>query len=226
MMNMDYAALAGLWIIWCAIHSGMIWTTVTDAARRRLRGKFRFYRLFYNLIAILTVIPVILYGRSLHSPVLFRWDGFLIVLQVFLLAVALLLFLAGARHYDLRQFLGLRQIRTGASHGTLTATGGLHTTGILRLTRHPWYLGAILLLWAGDLSVSTLIGNIILTLYLIVGTVLEERKLVLEFGDDYRRYQAQVSMLFPLKYLAAKIRQFDHKSTRKSNQVAGHSELE
>jgi protein-S-isoprenylcysteine O-methyltransferase Ste14 len=99
------------------------------------------------------------------------------------------------------QFLGIRQIRTGASHGALTATGRLHTTGILRITRHPWYLGAIMLLWAGDLDASTLIGNIILTLYLIVGTVLEERKLVGEFGEDYRRYQKQVSMLVPLKYL-------------------------
>jgi protein-S-isoprenylcysteine O-methyltransferase Ste14 len=130
----------------------------------------------------------------------------MIVLQFFLLAMGILLFLAGARHYDMLQFLGLRQIRTGASHGALTATGLLHTTGILQITRHPWYLGAIMLLWAGDLNASTLVGNIILTLYLIVGTVLEERKLVLEFGEDYRRYQKRVSMLVPLTYLTSKIR--------------------
>lgn len=205
-MKMSYVVLAGLWIIWCAIHSGMIWVAVTDFLKRRLGNYFRFYRLLFNLVAIVTIIPVILYGQSLHAPVIFRWQGFMIVFQIFLLAMGILLFLAGARHYDMLQFLGLRQIRTGVSHGALTATGRLHTTGILRITRHPWYLGAIMLLWAGDLNVSTMIGNIILTLYLIVGTVLEERKLVLEFGEDYRRYQRQVSMLVPLKYLASKIR--------------------
>lgn len=207
-MNMNYVVLAGLWIIWCAIHSGMIWISVTDFLKHRLGNYFRFYRLFFNLVAIVTIIPVILYGRSLHAPVIFRWEGFMIVFQVLLLTTGMLLFLAGARHYNMLQFLGLRQIRTGASHSTLTATGGLHTTGILRITRHPWYLGAIILLWAGDLNVSTLIGNIILTLYLIVGTVLEERKLVLEFGEDYRRYQKQVSMLVPLKYLTSRFTRF------------------
>lgn len=205
-MNMSYIVLAGLWIIWCAIHSGMIWVTVTDSLKRRLGNYFRFYRVFFNLVAIVTIIPVILYGRSLHAPVLFRWEGFMIVFQVLLLIMGMLLFLAGARHYDMLQFLGLRQIRTGTSRGALTATGQLHTTGILRITRHPWYLGAIMLLWTGDLNISTLIGNIILTLYLILGTVLEEHKLVLEYGEDYCRYQRQVSMLFPLKYLTSKIR--------------------
>ena len=202
---MRYVVLAGLWIIWCAIHSGMIWVTVTEALKHRLGNYFRFYRLFFNLTALVTIIPVIFYGRSLHAPVVFRWEGVMIVFQFLLFAMGMLLFFTGAKHYDMLQFLGLRQIRTGASHGALTATGRLHTTGILRITRHPWYLGAIMLLWAGDFNVSTLIGNIILTFYLIVGTVLEERKLVLEYGEDYRRYQQQVSMLVPLKYFTSKI---------------------
>lgn len=207
-MKMSYVTLAGLWIIWCTIHSGMIWVTVTDALKRRWENYFRFYRLFFNLAAIVTIIPVILYARSLHAPVIFRWKGFMIIFQILLLGMGIWLFIAGAKHYDMLQFLGLRQIKTGAAHGTLTVAGGLHTTGILRITRHPWYLGAIMLLWAGDLSVSTLIGNIILTLYLVVGTVLEERKLVREFGEDYRRYQKRVSMLVPFKYLKAKLQKF------------------
>jgi methanethiol S-methyltransferase len=213
-MKMNYVMLAGLWIIWCTIHSGMIWVTVTDSLKRRLGSYFRFYRLFFNLTAIVTIIPVILYGRSLHAPVIFRWEGFMIAFQIFLLVMGILLFFAGARHYDMLQFLGIRQIRTGASHGALTATGRLHTTGILRITRHPWYLGAIMLLWAGDLNASTLVGNIILTLYLIVGAVLEERKLVLEFGEDYRRYQKRVSMLVPFKYLTSKVR-LNNNTTRR-----------
>jgi len=34
-----------------------------------------------------------------------------------------------------------------------------------------------------------------------VGTLLEERKLVHEFGDAYRAHQERVSMFVPLKWL-------------------------
>jgi protein-S-isoprenylcysteine O-methyltransferase Ste14 len=129
----------------------------------------------------------------------------MIVFQVLLLKIAVLLFFAGARHYDMLQFLGLRQIRTGTSHSALTETGTLNTTGVLGITRHPWYLATIMLIWARGLDVSTLITNIIFTLYLIVGTALEERKLLIEYGEDYRRYQQKVSMLIPFKYLKSRI---------------------
>ena len=199
-INMSYLTLAALWLLWCVLHSGMIAMGVTDFLKRRVGKSFRFYRLFFNLTAIATIIPVILYARALHAPLLLRWEGFMIVNKIFLLVIGVALFLAGAKHYDMLQFLGIRQIKTGAAHGALSASGGLQASGILKITRHPWYLGAMMLLWTGDLTAATLIGNVILTLYLIVGTLLEERKLVLEFGEDYRRYQKQVSMLIPFKH--------------------------
>ena len=55
-----------------------------------------------------------------------------------------------------------------------------------------------------DLAFS--LHALILTVYLIIGTFLEERKLVYEFGDQYRNYQKQVSMLLPLKWLNLKFR--------------------
>jgi len=164
--------------------------------------------LVFNLVAIATIIPVILYGKSIQGHVVFRWEGFMIVFQVLLLTIAVLLFFAGARHYDMLQFLGLRQIRTGTSHSALTETGTLNTTGVLGITRHPWYLATIILIWARGLDVPTLVTNIILTLYLIVGTALEERKLLIEYGEDYRRYQQRVSMLIPFKYLKSRIQRF------------------
>ena len=198
--------LGVLWIIWCGLHSGMISVTATEYLKRLLGSRFRFYRLVFNLVALATLIPVIVFEQSLQGPILFRWEGFLIVFQVILLTSALLLFLAGARHYDLLQFLGLRQTRTGSTHGTLTEADNLDTTGISNITRHPWYLGAILLIWTRDFNTFELVTNIILTLYLIVGTVLEERKLLIEYGEDYRRYQERVSMLIPIKWVKSAAR--------------------
>lgn len=203
---MKMVMLAVLWIIWCAVHSGMISVTATGYLKRWLGTRFRIYRLVFNLVALLTVIPVMVYEQWLRGPMLFRWEGFLILFQMILLISAILLFLAGARHYDLLQFSGFRQLKTGSSHNALTETGELDTNGILDITRHPWYLGGILIIWTRDIDISALVTNIILTLYFIVGTVLEERKLLIEYGDDYRRYQEKVSMLIPIKWLLSATR--------------------
>ena len=200
---MDHFLLAILWIVWCAIHSGMISVTATEFFKRRLVRYYRFYRLLFNLVAVATIMPVILYAQSIEGPVLFRWEGFLIVFQVLLLALAGLLFLTGAKHYDLLQFLGFRQIMTGASHGALTESGQLNTSGILGVTRHPWYLATVMFIWADyrSFTTSTLVTNVVLTIYLVVGTILEERKLLMEIGEEYREYQKKVSMIVPFKWL-------------------------
>jgi protein-S-isoprenylcysteine O-methyltransferase Ste14 len=80
-------------------------------------------------------------------------------------------------------------------------------TGILGITRHPWYLGSIIIIWVFNkhIYLSTLIINIILTVYLIVGTYLEERKLLAICGERYRNYQKKVSMLIPFKWVMAKL---------------------
>ena len=73
------------------------------------------------------------------------------------------------------------------------------------MIRHPWYTACLLLPWARDLDVSALAASVAFSLYVLVGTWLEERKLVVEFGEEYRAYQRRVSMLVPLKWLAARL---------------------
>jgi protein-S-isoprenylcysteine O-methyltransferase Ste14 len=125
--------------------------------------------------------------------------------QMLILGVAVLLFFLGGRHFDIHQVLGIRQIREGTSNKAITDTGELDTSGVLGITRHPWYLATILLIWARQMDVSAIIVNVILTSYLIIGTYLEEKKLVQEFGENYLAYQKRVSMLIPYKWLKERI---------------------
>jgi protein-S-isoprenylcysteine O-methyltransferase Ste14 len=63
----------------------------------------------------------------------------------------------------------------------------------------------MMIVWARDLSLLTILINIVITCYFIIGTYLEERKLLRLYGGQYREYQAKVSMFFPYKWLKARI---------------------
>ena len=200
-----YLMLSLLVIAWCVLHSAMISVTVTEYFKKRLGPNFRFYRLFFNLIAILTLIPVALFAYSIRTQPIFQWDGYMRIGQMLVLVITVMLLFIGGRHYDLRQVLGIKQIKERTSNKAITDTGELDTSGILGITRHPWYLATILLIWARKLDVSAVFLNVILTSYLIVGTYLEEKKLIREFGEKYAAYQNRVSMLLPYKWLKSKI---------------------
>jgi protein-S-isoprenylcysteine O-methyltransferase Ste14 len=81
---------------------------------------------------------------------------------------------------------------------------GIKKSGLLGIIRHPMYFAAILYLWCQTFRLSDIVANSVLTLYVIIGTLLEERKLVIEFGDSYIQYQKEVPMLIPFTKLKLK----------------------
>ena len=197
----NYLILSIFLIAWCVLHSAMISASMIGYIRKNFGAIFRFYRLFFNLVAILTLIPVSLFAYSIRTQTIFHWNGYLRIGQVFLLVAAVLLFFLGGRHYDVHQLLGIKQIKEGTSNKAISDSGELDTSGVLGITRHPWYLATILIIWARQLDASAIFINVILASYLIVGTYLEETKLVREFGEKYLIYQERVFMIIPYKWL-------------------------
>jgi methanethiol S-methyltransferase len=199
--------IALLWIMWCALHSTLIAKTVTDYVKRKSGQKYRFYRLFFNIISFVTLAPLLYYSVSHKGPLVFQWEGLLLIVKYLLLVTGIFLFVAGARHYSLSQFIGIHQIKTGQTDHTLSEYDAFGTSGILSVIRHPWYTGGIILIWSCDIYLSTLLNNIVVSAYFVIGSFLEERKLLLDFGDKYREYQRHVSMLVPYKWLMAKLKE-------------------
>lgn len=202
-MKFEVVVLVCGWLGWCALHSVLISPAVSSRLQKQL-GVYRFhFRLIYNCIAALTLVPVMLATGVMRGDVVFTWHGGWTIVRVVLLGCALFLFHGGSKQYDFGVFLGIRQIREQRHPSTLTTDEQFSRQGVLGMTRHPWYLGSLLLLWSG-LSVyhqSSVVAATILSAYLVVGTFLEEKKLVAEHGVIYRNYQREVSMLIPLKWL-------------------------
>lgn len=70
--------------------------------------------------------------------------------------------------------------------------------GLYRWVRHPLYLFMILMIWScPDLTSDRLLFNGLWTVWIVIGSILEERDLVSEFGNAYREYQRKVPMLIP-----------------------------
>jgi methanethiol S-methyltransferase len=207
-MKSDYTALALLWVAYCTVHSWLISIRATRFFQRALGAQFCFYRILFNLFSVATLIPLLLFSNSpqFQGALLFTWNGNWRVARYSLAILAAVLIISGARHYSMSQFIGIQQIRNKGTAGAMTQSGDFDSSGVLGLTRHPWYLAVFILLWIGNLNMGTVIINLVLSAYLAVGTLLEERKLVLEFGDRYREYQRNVSMFIPQKRLKCRVK--------------------
>ena len=188
-----YITLGALWIIWCFLHSLLIAESVTNFLRERLKTAFRYFRILYNLFSTTSFIIIYLYGLSIPDVHIFSWTTKTAVVPILLASLGFYLMYKGAKSYNMKIFLGITQLKD------LNNITDFKTEGILKYSRHPWYLGGYLLLWTTfvHLTIERLIINIIFTLYLFVGTILEERKLVNQFGDVYKKYQKEVPMYIP-----------------------------
>ncbi len=152
----------------------------------------RYYRLAYSLLAFITFLPVLalpvwlpdVHWYTVPAP----WRHLMVLGQLLSLALlAYSLLQTGAF-----QFLGIPQALGAASKDELN-TGGLY-----RYIRHPLYTFTITLIWLIPSMTQNLAAlNAAITLYALVGAVVEERKLVRLFGQAYQDYRRRTPMFLP-----------------------------
>jgi methanethiol S-methyltransferase len=195
---MEYVLVVCLWIGYCALHSFLISIRCTSIMSHSLKNYYAFYRFFYILISSILLIPLINYTARLNSPVVivyvFPWS----IVRYALTAGSLLMFFwAFFFNYDSLSFFGIRQILNFGKGGKTNPSEDIKRNGLLGIMRHPMYFALIIYLWCQTFRLVDIIVNAVLTMYVIIGTKLEERKLVLEYGDVYAQYQQEVPMLIP-----------------------------
>ena len=137
--------------------------------------------------------------RPIAEPVLWRIDGGAAVLlwTVFWLGWATLF--ASSFLIDHFELFGLRQ-GLAALTGRVVADTQFRTPLLYRYVRHPLYFGFVLGAWAAPvMSAGHLLFAAAMTAYILVGIWFEERDLIAQFGNRYRRYREQVGMLLPFR---------------------------
>lgn len=179
--------------LYAGLHSLMALHRLKEWGRRHLPGFDRWYRLVYNGAAVIGLLPLLWLGQlpdralyALPAP----WSWACLTIQG-LSAVALVLAILQANP---AYFVGLAQL-----FGDPEEEGDrLVVRGLYRWVRHPLYLFSILFLWFSPvMTVNRLLLNALATLYFVVGSIHEERRLARTFGQAYRDYQRSVPRLFP-----------------------------
>jgi methanethiol S-methyltransferase len=193
---MKYLYIIFLWTAYCALHSFLISIQFTKLMTRLLKNYYAFYRLFYIALSIILIIPLLKYSGQPDNQILITYPMPLNIVRQILVSGSLIMFgWAFFFNYDSLSFFGIRQI---LNFGRKTISSNeIRKDGLLGVIRHPMYLALIVFLWCRIFTITDLVVNTLLTIYVFIGTFLEEKKLVLEFGDSYIRYQQEVPMLIP-----------------------------
>lgn len=80
----------------------------------------------------------------------------------------------------------------------------MRTPGLYRLVRHPAMLGLLIALWATPvMTLGHMLFSVVMSGYIVIGILLEEKDLVALYGDAYSEYRQRTSMLLPLRWRKA-----------------------
>jgi hypothetical protein len=177
-------------------HSIMIRRSV----RERLAGFIpdEYYSAFYALSSGMTLTVVMLLWQRMPDP-LVSASG----ISYWLLRVLFFGYLAGfhlvAKSLGSFDALGIKQVERHLKNKE-TREMPLTVKGAYRWVRHPLYSISLLMIWSCPvLTADRLLFNVMWSFWIVIATMLEERDLVHNFGDQYRAYQMQVPMIIPYR---------------------------
>ena len=132
--------LLGLtWRAYCMIHSVLASVSVKKYFEKLLGNNFKHYRLAYNLIAFLTLIPIIIFHFQMKQVFVFGPTRITTIIGFVLSSAGALIMILMIWKYFL-QMIGIKIIAKQESNK-------LEVNGLHKYVRHPLYLGTIMFIW-------------------------------------------------------------------------------
>ncbi|MBZ0296027.1 MAG: hypothetical protein K8L99_25935, partial [Anaerolineae bacterium] len=151
------------------IHSLLAGQSAKQALRQRL-GNYTYhglYRLLYNLLAVVTLLPAAYLILFRSGAVVWQITGWAAILCLVIQVVGLIGLSVSLLQIDLGQFTGLSQLLAYLRGQSLPLpTEPLQVNGVYRLVRHPLYLFSLMVIWPVlTMTESLLAFNIGATVY-------------------------------------------------------------
>jgi len=153
---------------------------------------FRWYRILYNIIAIVTIIPIVMtLFKSCQNSMRVHW--FVKLIGILFILFGIIIQRASFKSFSKSVFWGLRQ--------EVDTDQNLVVKGLYASVRHPLYFGALMMIIGVIMilpnSYFLIFATISLT-YIIIGSRLEENKLVVLYAE-YKEYRKSVPGIIPYK---------------------------
>jgi len=184
--------------VYFALHSWLASLWMKNLVAKQWPAFMPAYRLTFNLLAILLLLPLLWLMHANPGPLMWQWTGISAWIMKGLTIAAVAGFIWSLKAYDNMVFLGWRQWRQ--RHQTSEDPEQLHISTLHRFVRHPWYFFILVIIWAQDIHLAQLVTYGLITAYFAIGSRLEERKLIVHYGEAYREYCKKVPGLIPLPW--------------------------
>ena len=158
------------------------------------------YRIIYNGISTIQLGVILLWVWQDQSPVWVVPDSLRIVFLIVQIG-SIIGIIISLLQIDLGRFVGITQLMDWIQNKEELAQERevLQTGGLYRFMRHPLYFFSIIFLWTFPvMSARYAVFAIVVTAYFLIGSRIEEKQMLLLFGDTYRDYQESTSWMLPL----------------------------
>ncbi len=183
-----------LFLAFGAVHS-LLARSPAKRVVARVAGELAVRPIFIAVAGTSLVALVVLWQQP--GGVVWRLDGVLSIAIYGLYALGGIGLIVSAFGFDYLEFLGVRQL-VRAFEGRAQRPNAFSVRGPYAYCRHPQYSILLLMLWTTPvMTVGRLELAALASIYLLVGTFLEERNLRAELGPEYAVYQQHVPMWIP-----------------------------
>jgi hypothetical protein len=201
------ASIILIFLAFALIHSITVTMWFKALCRRAFGETFMrvWYRFLYTGVSGITVVIAVCLIGQVPDRVL--WQGplwFRLIMNAIQIA-GIVFGVQTFQYLDKWEFMGFRQVwRYLARNEVAGSLEGLTqkelvTTGVYGIVRHPLYVaGIIIFTFSPHITVNGLTITVLTDLYFIFGMLIEERRFVKIFGDQYREYMKKVPRMVPI----------------------------